>query len=79
MMCQLCLRTPVSDLSGLNRKRVIQYAAAVVLYYERCGVLDRPVKPGDDEFVVWRACELSPSASPDRRGVLNAAGVPELV
>jgi hypothetical protein len=33
------------------RKRVIQYAAAVVLDLQRFGVLDRPVKPGDDSGV----------------------------
>jgi hypothetical protein len=42
------------------RKRVIQYAAAVVHCYERRGVLDRPVKPGDDGFVARRAYKLSP-------------------
>jgi hypothetical protein len=31
---------------------MIQYAAAVVHYDERGRVLDRPVKPGDDECVV---------------------------
>jgi hypothetical protein len=27
---------------------VILYAAAFPLYHQRCGVLGRPVKPGDD-------------------------------
>jgi hypothetical protein len=31
--------------------RVIQYAAAFVLYHERRGVLRRPVKPGDDDWL----------------------------
>ncbi|TFV80109.1 hypothetical protein E4K64_03875 [Bradyrhizobium frederickii] len=30
------------------RKRGIQYAAAHRLNHDRLGVLDRPVKPGDD-------------------------------
>ena len=33
------------------RRRVIQYAAAVVIDHGRLGLLDRPVKPGDDG---WR-------------------------
>jgi hypothetical protein len=36
------------------RKRMIQYAAAFVLDYRRHGVLDRPVKPGDDNCVLGR-------------------------
>src|SRR4051794_25133738 len=34
------------------RKRMIQYVAAFVLDHWRRGVLDRPVKPGDDTFEV---------------------------
>jgi len=30
------------------RKRMIQYSAAFMLDHRRPGVLDRPVKPGDD-------------------------------
>jgi hypothetical protein len=30
---------------------VIQYAATVVVHHCRLGVLDRPVKPGDDSGV----------------------------
>jgi hypothetical protein len=30
------------------RKRMIQYSAAFVFEHRRLGVLDRPVKPGDD-------------------------------
>jgi hypothetical protein len=29
---------------------MIRYAAAFVLYHQRPGVLDRPVKPGDDSY-----------------------------
>jgi hypothetical protein len=31
--------------------RVIQYAAAAVVYIRRLGVLDHPVEPGDDSGV----------------------------
>src|SRR6185295_10884366 len=48
LMCQLCLRTRVRHLSGPYSRRVIQYAAAVVIESIRLGVLDRPVEPGDD-------------------------------
>ena len=34
------------------RRRVIQYAAAVVIHHWRLGILDRPVKPGDDSVGV---------------------------
>ncbi|TFV47312.1 hypothetical protein E4K65_16615 [Bradyrhizobium niftali] len=36
-------------------RRGIQYAAASRLYHSPLGVLDRPVKPGDDTFDVGRA------------------------
>jgi hypothetical protein len=29
---------------------MIQYAAALLIGHDRPGVLDRPVKPGDDSF-----------------------------
>ena len=40
-------------------QRVIQYAAAFPLEHERCGVLDRPVKPGGDDCL-WRPASDSP-------------------
>jgi hypothetical protein len=34
---------------------MIQYAAAFMFNHRRCGVLDRPVKPGDDGCGMDRA------------------------
>ena len=38
--------------SSAKAKAGIQYAAASRFYHKRLGLLDRPVKPGDDSYAV---------------------------
>jgi hypothetical protein len=41
------------------RKRMIQYAAASRINRQRAGILDRPVKPGDDSRDVREAAQIT--------------------
>src|SRR4030095_548953 len=55
MMCRLCLRTPVGDVPGLNRKRAIQCSTYVNGLRKGRGVLGPPPTRGDDNRV--RGCD----------------------
>ena len=60
VMSSRCCKKPLHTTAVMPAKAGIQYAAASPLNHDRLGVLDRPVKPGNDSecvviaITMWR-------------------------